>query len=112
MIHIIIIKYLDRRRDYAVRGPGRFAGYNGTAFRKDVISGLIVEIVAIPLGMAIAIAAGTKPEYGLYTTIVAGILISIFGGTKFQMGGPTGALIPVLFAIVMQYGYENLLIAG
>ena len=81
-------------------------------FQKDLVSGLIVGIVAIPLGMAFAIASGVKPEYGLYTTIVAGILISLFGGSKFQIGGPTGAFIPILFAIVMQYGYENLLIAG
>ncbi|MFC5449828.1 SulP family inorganic anion transporter [Paenibacillus aestuarii] len=91
---------------------GRFQGYNGKKFQKDLISGLIVGIVAIPLGMAFAIASGVKPQYGLYTTIVAGILISLFGGSKFQIGGPTGAFIPILFAIVMQYGYENLLIAG
>jgi SulP family sulfate permease len=91
---------------------GRFQGYNGKKFKKDLISGLIVGIVAIPLGMAFAIASGVKPEYGLYTTIVAGIVISLFGGSKFQIGGPTGAFIPILFAIVMQYGYENLLIAG
>jgi SulP family sulfate permease len=59
-----------------------------------------------------AIASGVKPEYGIYTTIVAGILISIFGGSKFQIAGPTGAFIPVLLGVVMTYGYENLLIAG
>ncbi|WP_413375318.1 SulP family inorganic anion transporter [Paenibacillus taichungensis] len=91
---------------------GRFAGYNASAFRKDLLSGLIVGIIAIPLGMAFAIASGVKPEYGLYTTIIAGVLISLLGGSKFQIGGPTGAFIPILFAIVMQYGYENLLIAG
>lgn len=91
---------------------GRFEGYNVDKFRKDFISGLIVGIIAIPLGMAFAIASGVKPEYGLYTTIIAGILISLLGGSKFQIGGPTGAFIPILFAIVMQYGYENLLIAG
>ncbi|KKO54098.1 SulP family inorganic anion transporter [Paenibacillus sp. DMB20] len=91
---------------------GRFQNYGLQAFQKDLMSGLIVGIVAIPLGMAFAIASGVKPEYGLYTTIVAGILISLFGGSKFQIGGPTGAFIPILFAIVMQYGYENLLIAG
>ncbi|WP_340400545.1 sulfate permease [Paenibacillus sp. FSL H8-0079] len=91
---------------------GRYAGYNGSAFRKDLLSGLIVGIIAIPLGMAFAIASGVKPEYGLYTTVIAGILISLLGGSKFQIGGPTGAFIPILFAIVMQYGYENLLIAG
>ncbi|WHX49746.1 SulP family inorganic anion transporter [Paenibacillus woosongensis] len=91
---------------------GRFNGYSAHAFRKDLVSGCIVGIVAIPLGMAFAIASGVKPEYGLYTTIIAGILISLLGGSKFQIGGPTGAFIPILLAIVMQYGYENLLIAG
>lgn len=95
-----------------MKWTGRFEGYHATAIRKDLISGLIVGIIAIPLGMAFAIAAGVKPEYGIYTTIVAGICISLFGGSKFQIGGPTGAFIPILFAIVIQYGYENLLIAG
>lgn len=91
---------------------GRYEGYHATSFRKDLISGLIVGIIAIPLGMAFAIAAGVKPEYGIYTTIISGIIISLLGGSKFQIGGPTGAFIPILLAIVLQYGYENLLIAG
>ncbi|ULO07013.1 STAS domain-containing protein [Paenibacillus sp. 19GGS1-52] len=93
-------------------GWGRYKGYNIASLRKDIISGTIVGVIAIPLGMAFAIASGVKPEYGIYTTIVAGILISLLGGSKFQIGGPTGAFIPILFAIAMQYGYENLLIAG
>ena len=95
-----------------MKWAGRFEGYDLGAFRKDAVSGVIVAVIAIPLGMAFAIASGVKPEYGLYTTIVAGILISLLGGSRFQIGGPTGAFIPILFAIVMQYGYENLLIAG
>ncbi|QDX93908.1 sulfate permease [Brevibacillus laterosporus] len=91
---------------------GRYEHYNGTYFRQDLISGLIVGVIAIPLGMAFAIAAGVNPQYGIYTTIIAGFFISLFGGSRFQIGGPTGAFIPILFAIVMQYGYENLLIAG
>ncbi|WP_223068187.1 SulP family inorganic anion transporter [Paenibacillus caui] len=91
---------------------GRFQHYHAASLRQDVIAGTIVGIVAIPLGMAFAIASGVKPEYGLYTTIVAGILISLLGGSRFQIGGPTGAFIPVLLAIVMQYGYQDLLIAG
>ncbi|MDF2662614.1 MAG: sodium-independent anion transporter [Paenibacillus sp.] len=91
---------------------GRFARYDAAAFRKDLVSGILVGIIAIPLGMAFAIASGVKPEYGIYTTIVAGVLISLFGGSRFQIGGPTGAFIPILFAIVMQHGYEDLLIAG
>lgn len=90
----------------------RFKGYRLQHLQKDVISGFVVGIVAIPLGMAFAIASGVKPEYGLYTTIIAGIIISLLGGSRFQIGGPTGAFIPILFGIVMQYGYENLLIAG
>jgi len=91
---------------------GRYSGYSYQALRKDLVSGVIVGIIAIPLGMAFAIASGVKPEYGIYTTVVAGILISLLGGSRFQIGGPTGAFIPILFAIVMEYGYENLLIAG
>ncbi|AIQ11057.1 sulfate transporter [Paenibacillus durus] len=93
-------------------GWGRFQGYGMSSLRKDLVSGTIVGVIAIPLGMAFAIASGVKPEYGIYTTIVAGILISLFGGSRFQIGGPTGAFIPILFAIGAQYGYENLLIAG
>ncbi|MFD2370594.1 SulP family inorganic anion transporter [Brevibacillus sp. GCM10020057] len=95
-----------------MKWTGRFEGYSMKSFQKDCISGVIVGIIAIPLGMAFAIASGVRPEYGIYTTIVAGILISMFGGSKFQIGGPTGAFIPILFSIVMQYGYENLLVAG
>ena len=91
---------------------GRFEGYSAAAFRKDLVSGLVVGIIAIPLGMAFAIASGVKPEYGIYTTFIAGILISLLGGSRYQIGGPTGAFIPILFAVVLQYGYENLLIAG
>src|SRR5690606_19635398 len=95
-----------------MRWTGRFEGYNAASFRKDLVSGLIVGVIAIPLGMAFAIASGVDPQYGIYTTIIAGILISLFGGSKFQIGGPTGAFIPILLAIVMEYGYDNLLIAG
>lgn len=62
--------------------------------------------------MAFAIASGVKPEYGLYTTIIAGFIVAILGGSRFQIAGPTGAFIPILLAIVLQYGYEELLIAG
>ncbi|HIW32471.1 MAG TPA: sulfate permease [Candidatus Paenibacillus intestinavium] len=95
-----------------MKWTGRYKEYHAAAFRKDLISGLIVGIISIPLGMAFAIASGVKPEYGIYTTIIAGIIISLLGGSRFQIGGPTGAFIPILFAIVLQYGYENLLIAG
>jgi SulP family sulfate permease len=71
-----------------------------------------VGIIAIPLGMAFAVASGVNPEYGIYTTIIAGILISLLGGSRFQIGGPTGAFIPILLGIVITYGYADLLLAG
>lgn len=91
---------------------GRYKDYSLHALQKDLISGIVVGVIAIPLGMAFAIASGVKPEYGIYTTVIAGILISLLGGSKFQIGGPTGAFIPILFGIVMTYGFKNLLIAG
>lgn len=90
----------------------RYKGYTFNDFRKDLVAGIIVGIVAIPLGMAFAIASGVRPENGLYTTFIAGILISLLGGSKYQIGGPTGAFVPILLGIVMQYGFQNLLIAG
>ncbi|WP_107839757.1 SulP family inorganic anion transporter [Metasolibacillus meyeri] len=91
---------------------GRFKGYSFEHFRKDLLSGLIVGIVAIPLAMSFAIASGVKPEYGIYTTCIAGIIIALFGGSKYQIGGPTGAFVPILLGIVLAYGYEDLLLAG
>lgn len=90
----------------------RFRDLTLADVRKDLIAGITVGIVAIPLGMAFAIASGVNPEYGIYTTIIAGIIVALFGGSRFQIAGPTGAFIPILLAVVLQYGYENLLIAG
>lgn len=88
----------------------RFSTYY--RLRKDTIAGVTVGIIAIPLGLAFAIASGVKPEYGIYTTIIAAILVAIFGGSRYQVTGPTGAFIPVLLSIVLTHGYEDLLIAG
>ena len=90
----------------------RFKGITGADIRKDIVAGITVGVVAIPLGMAFAIASGVSPEYGIYTTIIAGLIVAILGGSHFQIAGPTGAFIPILLAIVLQYGYEDLLIAG
>lgn len=90
----------------------RFKGLTMSDLRKDFIAGITVGVVAIPLGMAFAIASGVSPEYGIYTTIIAGLIVALFGGSHFQIAGPTGAFIPILLAIVLQYGYEDLLIAG
>ena len=91
---------------------GRFEGYSFNHFKKDLLSGIIVGIVAVPLAMSFAIASGVKPEYGIYTAIIAGILISLLGGSKYQIGGPTGAFVPILLGIVLVHGYEDLLLAG
>lgn len=91
---------------------GRFEGYSAGHFKKDLLSGTIVGVVALPLAMSFAIASGVKPEYGIYTAFIAGVIISLFGGSKFQIGGPTGAFVPILLGIVLTHGYENLLVAG
>lgn len=90
----------------------RFRHYYMQKLQTDIVAGIIVGIIAIPLGTAFAIAPGVKPEYGIYTTIIVGIIVSLLGGLKFQIAGPTGAFIPILLGIVISYGYENLLIAG
>jgi SulP family sulfate permease len=87
-------------------------GYNAERFRKDLMAGAIVGIVALPLAMAFAIASGVSPDRGLYTAIIAGAAISAFGGSRVQIGGPTGAMVAILSVIVVQYGLNNLLLAG
>jgi len=77
----------------------------------DVISGIIVGIVALPLAIAFAVASGVSPEKGIITAIIAGVIISAFGGSKVQIGGPTGAFIIILYAIVEQYGINTLYIS-
>lgn len=78
---------------------------------KDISSGVIVGIVALPLAIAFAIASGVSPEKGLVTAVVAGFLISALGGSKVQIGGPTGAFIVIVYGIVQQYGYNGLVIS-
>ncbi len=86
-------------------------GYTKKQFFQDLIAGLIVGVVALPLSIAFAIASGVKPEQGLLTAFVAGLLISVFSGSRVQIGGPTGAFIIIVFGIVQQYGYQGLAVA-
>ncbi|MBX3597389.1 MAG: STAS domain-containing protein [Rhizobiaceae bacterium] len=86
-------------------------GYNLAKFKDDTIAGLTVAIVALPLSMAIAIASGVTPDRGLYTSIVGGFIVSAFGGSRFQIGGPAGAFIVLVSATVAQHGVEGLLLA-
>ena len=83
-------------------------GYNPATFISDGIAGLTVGVVALPLAMAFAIASGLPPERGLFTAIVAGFLISLLGGSRVQIGGPTGAFVVIVSGIVAQYGYAGL----
>ena len=86
-------------------------GYNFATFSKDFMAGIIVGIVAIPLAIAFGIASGVGPTEGLVTAIIAGLLISVFGGSKVQIGGPTGAFIVIIYGIIHQFGLGGLAIA-
>ena len=85
--------------------------YNGKQFATDVISGIIVAIIALPLSIALALASGVRPEEGLYTAIVAGFLISFFGGSRVQIAGPTAAFATIVAGIVAKDGMEGLMMA-
>ncbi|SHM44768.1 SulP family inorganic anion transporter [Mucilaginibacter sp. OK098] len=85
--------------------------YTRDQFIKDLIAGVIVGIVALPLAIAFAIASGVSPEKGIFTAIIAGLIISVLGGSRVQIGGPTGAFIVVVYGIVQQFGINGLIIA-
>lgn len=85
--------------------------YSKEQFFKDVIAGIIVAIIALPLSIALAIASGVKPEQGLYTAIIAGFFISFLGGSRVQIGGPTAAFVVIIYGITADYGMDGLTIA-
>jgi SulP family sulfate permease len=84
--------------------------YNKARFSTDVTAGITVGVVALPLAIAFAIASGAKPEAGIFTAIIAGFIISALGGSRVQIGGPTGAFIVIVYGIIAQYGFANLII--
>jgi SulP family sulfate permease len=86
--------------------------YNREQLTRDVIAGIIVGIVALPLAIAFAIASGLSPERGLYTAIVAGFLISLLGGSRVQIGGPTGAFVVIVSGFVQQHCVDGLVVAS
>jgi SulP family sulfate permease len=86
-------------------------GYTLGHFRHDLVAGITVAVVALPLAMAFAIASGTTPDRGLFTAVVAGSLISALGGSRHQIGGPTGAFVVIVFGVIQQHGYDGLVIA-
>src|SRR5690242_12828043 len=85
--------------------------YDRPQFLRDVTAGVIVGVVAIPLAIAFAIASGVAPGRGLWTAIVAGFLISALGGSRVQIGGPTGAFVVIVYGIVQRYGIDGLTVA-
>ncbi|MGD1815799.1 MAG: SulP family inorganic anion transporter [Pleomorphochaeta sp.] len=86
-------------------------GFDKNQIRKDIISGIIVGIIALPLAIAFAIASGVSPETGLITAIIGGFIVSLLGGSRVQIGGPTGAFIVIIVSIIGRYGIEGLLLA-
>ncbi|SDW65702.1 SulP family inorganic anion transporter [Aequorivita viscosa] len=86
-------------------------GISKEQLRKDIIAGVIVGIVALPLAIAFAIASGVSPDKGLITAIVAGLIISVLGGSRVQIGGPTGAFIVIVYAVVQEFGVDGLIVA-
>jgi SulP family sulfate permease len=86
-------------------------GYTKKQFASDLVAGLIVGVVALPLAIAFAIASGVKPEQGIYTAIIAGLLIGALGGSRAQISGPTGAFIVIIYGIVQRHGYDGLAVA-
>lgn len=86
-------------------------GYNKTTFMYDLMAGVIVGIVALPLAIAFAIASGVSPEKGIITAVIAGFIVSALGGSKVQIGGPTGAFIVIVYGVIQQYGISGLTVA-
>ncbi|MGI8818844.1 MAG: SulP family inorganic anion transporter [Gemmatimonadales bacterium] len=85
--------------------------YNREQFVADLTAGLIVGIVALPLAIAFAIASGVTPDRGLYTAVIGGFIISALGGSRVQIGGPTGAFVVIVYGIVQKFGVDGLLVA-
>ena len=86
-------------------------GYNRQSLIQDIISGIIVAIIALPLSIALAIASGVSPEKGIHTAIIAGFLISLLGGSRVQIGGPTAAFVVIIVGIIGEFGINGLIVA-
>ena len=104
-------KHFDIRAVFCPQSFLCLRSYDRAQFGKDVMAGIIVGIIAIPLAIAFGISSGVGPTEGLVTAIVAGFLISLLGGTRVQIGGPTGAFIVIIYGIIQQFGLSGLLMA-
>src|SRR5690554_345175 len=96
---------------HAVREACIDERYTGGRFLKDAMAGITVGIIAIPLAMALAIASGVAPQYGLYTAFIAGFVIALFGGSRLSISGPTAAFVVILYPVVLRHGLGGLLMA-
>jgi len=105
-VHLFSLRVCDALRDACIKEP-----YSLGRFKHDLIAGITVGIIAIPLAMALAIASGVAPHYGLYTVVVAGFLIALTGGSRFSISGPTAAFVVILYPITQKYGLGGLLLA-
>jgi len=105
--HLFSLRFCHALREVFNENP-----YSNKSFIKDLLAGVTVGIIAIPLAMALAIAIGVAPQYGLYTAIIAGFIIPLTGGSRFSVSGPTAAFVVILYPIVQQYGLAGLLIAS
>ena len=102
---------MEKALDFKPKLFSSLKKYDKKTFMADLMAGIIVGIVALPLAIAFGIASGVSPEKGIITAIVAGMMISVFGGSKVQIGGPTGAFIVIVYGIIQQYGIQGLTIA-
>lgn len=113
------VRYVDPNRSLPLRALPMSAlrrsfreGYSGVQFRSDILAGLVVGVVALPLSMALSIAVNAPPQQGLYTAIVAGFMVALLGGSRCQVTGPTAAFIPILLPVCLNFGLGGLLVAG
>ena len=102
---------MEKTIDFKPKFISALKHYDRKTFMADLMAGIIVGIVALPLAIAFGIASGVSPEKGIITAIVAGLMISLFGGSKVQIGGPTGAFIIIVYGIIQQYGMQGLTVA-
>ena len=102
---------MEKTLDFKPKFFSSLKSYDKKTFMADLMAGVIVGIVALPLAIAFGIASGVSPEKGIITAIVAGLFISLFGGSKVQIGGPTGAFIIIVYGIIQQYGMQGLTVA-
>jgi SulP family sulfate permease len=100
------------RLGHALRESCWLEAYSWQRFYRDTLAGIVVGIIAIPLAMALAIASGVAPQYGLYTAIIAGFVIALTGGSRYSVSGPTAAFVVILYPVVLHFGFGGLLVAG